>query len=155
MRFSSTSLVYDVNGTIRWIAKNIIVSDHASSHPRGFQWGLNRYLSLMSSRDAKRRGKTSSWDRGSTPNWKPRGCEEAWPDTIVTQDEHCKLRPAVSVFGLKGRRVDLDLVTDWLTWKRYRQLGLTTISCEATEKEYNGSDDERSFVIIVLDVSKV
>ena len=51
-------------------------------------------------------------DRGSTPNWKPRGCEEAWYDTIVTQDEHCKLRPAVSVFGLKGRRVDLDLVTD-------------------------------------------
>ena len=66
----------------------------------------------MSSRDAERRGKTSSRDRGSTPNWKPRGCEEAWYDTIVTQDEHCKLRPAVSVFGLKGRRVDLDLVTD-------------------------------------------
>ena len=70
------------------LAKKVnIVSDHASSHPRGFQWGLNRYLSLMSSRDAERRGKTSSWDRGSIPNWKPRGCEEAWPDTIVTQDE--------------------------------------------------------------------
>ena len=31
---------------------------------------------------------------------------------LFAQDEHCKLRPAVSVFGLKGRGVDLDLVTD-------------------------------------------
>ena len=60
-----------------------MVSYHASSHPRGFQFGVEP-LSLLdvfprrfaSREDIKLRYRFK-------PHWNPLGCEEAWSDTIL------------------------------------------------------------------------
>ena len=62
-----------------------MVSGHASSHPRGFQFGIEPLSQL----DVFPR-RSASWEDIKLryrfkPHWKPLGCEEAWSDTIVSK----------------------------------------------------------------------
>ena len=60
-----------------------MVSGHASSHPRGFQFGIEplSQLDVFPRRSASREDIKLRYR--FKPHWNPLGCEEAWSDTIV------------------------------------------------------------------------
>ena len=60
-----------------------MVSDHASSHPRGFQFGIEplSQLDVFPRRSASREDIKLRYR--FKPHWNPLGCEEAWSDTII------------------------------------------------------------------------
>ena len=59
-----------------------MVSGHASSHPRGFQFGIEplSQLDVFPRRSASREDIKLRYR--FKPHWNPLGCEEAWSDTI-------------------------------------------------------------------------
>ena len=111
-----------------------MVSDHASSHPRGFQFGVEP-LSLLdvfprrfaSREDIKLRYRFK-------PHWKPLGCEEAWSDTIVetaarincTSDTfgtyfygfHCTSKLRLFFYGSDGRVLSYHVRGTGLTFQK-------------------------------------
>ena len=60
-----------------------MVSGHASSHPRGFQFGIEplSQLDVFPRRSASREDIKLRYR--FKPHWNPLGCEEAWSDTIM------------------------------------------------------------------------
>ena len=60
-----------------------MVSGHASSHPRGFQFGIEplSQLDVFPRRSASREDIKLRYR--FKPHWNPLGCEEAWSDTIL------------------------------------------------------------------------
>ena len=60
-----------------------MVSGHASSHPRGFQFGIEplSQLDVFPRRSASREDIKLRYR--FKPHWNPLGCEEAWSDTII------------------------------------------------------------------------
>ena len=61
-----------------------MVSGHASSHPRGFQFGIEplSQLDVFPRRSASREDIKLRYR--FKPHWNPLGCEEAWSDTIIS-----------------------------------------------------------------------
>ena len=66
-----------------------MVSGHASSHPRGFQFGIEplSQLDVFPRRSASREDIKLRYR--FKPHWNPLGCEEAWSDTIL-KSKYCK-----------------------------------------------------------------
>ena len=66
-----------------------MVSGHASSHPRGFQFGIEplSQLDVFPRRSASREDIKLRYR--FKPHWNPLGCEEAWSDTIVISHGAC------------------------------------------------------------------
>ena len=66
-----------------------MVSGHASSHPRGFQFGIEplSQLDVFPRRSASREDIKLRYR--FKPHWKPLGCEEAWSDTIIYAVTSC------------------------------------------------------------------